>query len=175
MTYCGPNSQPLNFTHKALFTDYNGPEPAMCVNEGSIYQFIHVNPKFRRFAFLMKKAELESFYNETQCDCTLFAVPDDYINHIPENFFRTMDTGLAKQILKSCTLHRRLDKDLITSSPVSYFPSLNHNMRMYVTNISGKTQINNCMMVLQYDIQRSNGLIHIVSGLIMPSDDTFMN
>jgi len=48
-------------------------------------------------------------------------------------------------------------------------------MRMYVTNINETTRINDCVNVLEYNINRTNGLIHIVDGLILPSENTFMN
>ena len=113
--------------------------------------------------------------NSDQANFTLFLPTDDSLRHIPEEFFTQMDDGLARQIFNSSIMDRRLTKDLIMSSPVSYYYTKNPQMRMYVTNIGGKTRINNCSTVLQYDITCTNGLVHIIDNLLVPSDDHFMN
>jgi uncharacterized surface protein with fasciclin (FAS1) repeats len=86
-----------------------------------------------------------------------------------------MDKGYAKEIINSALINRKIDYNLLTSSPVSYLYTRNPKMRMYVTNINETTRINDCVNVLEYNINRTNGLIHIVDGLILPSENTFMN
>jgi len=120
----------------------------------------------------VEKASMQGQLSSPQANFTLFVPSDDYLSGWNID---TLDDGLARQILSASTLRNRIDKNLIMSSPVSYFTTRNARMRMYVTNISGKTQINNCVSVVKYDILLNNGIIHVVDGLILPSEDTFMN
>lgn len=175
MVSVGPDRQSYDFTHMYSFVDYTSDkEPMPCMTEGSIFHFLYNNPKFSRFKQIIEKASMQGQLDSGQADLTIFIPTDDYIRHIPSQYFDDMDDGLAHQILNASTLNRRIGKDLLTSSPVSYFTTRNRRMRMYVTNISGKTQINNCVSVVKYDILLNNGIIHVIDGLIEPSNDTFM-
>lgn len=171
-----PDTQSYLFTHMSSFVDYRNDKPnKLCVDKDSIYGLVYSNPNFSKFKTIIDKAQMVPFLDEIQANCTVFIASDKHLEHIPDSFFQTMDDGLARQILASSTLPRIIDRDLLTSSPVSYLYTKNPQMRMYVTNISSRTKINNCVTVLQYDIPRSNGLIHLVDGLILPSNDHFMN
>lgn len=176
MVSLGPDTQSCNYSHMYSFVDLaNSHEPQLCINKDSIYDFLHKNPHFSKFKQIVHRAKMEGQLNEIQANFTLFIPSDSSLQDIPQDFFDKMDDGLARQILKSSSLLRKIDKYLITSSPVAYYRTMDPTMRMYVTNISGRTQINNCVSVVKYDIVLNNGIIHLVDGLIVPSDDTFMN
>jgi hypothetical protein len=98
-----------------------------------------------------------------------------FLNHLSNNDIHSMDDGEAKDIIETSILPTIIASDLLKSSPVSYFYTKNSHMRMYVTNINDITKINNCVQVVKYDIWCNNGIIHIVSGLIQPSLDHFLN
>jgi uncharacterized surface protein with fasciclin (FAS1) repeats len=58
---------------------------------------------------------------------------------------------------------------------VAYYLTRNQQYKMYVTNISGKTRINNCATIIGFDGKFNNGIIHLIDNLIIPTNDTFMN
>ena len=95
--------------------------------------------------------------------------------YISDNYIKQLDIGLAREIVKASILDRKINSDLLNSTPVTYYYTKNPLMRMYYTYLYGKSVINNCSTVLKYDINLSNGLIHIINGLIVPSEDHFMN
>lgn len=175
MTTTGPDTQSYDFKHMYSFTDYNGKKPELCILKNSIYDILKNNGGFTRFLGIAEKADRCVRINDIQADCTIFVPHDKFLSKIPEQFFSEMDEGDARQIIKASTLRNKIDGELMRCSPVSYFATMNPKMRMYVTNISGKTLLNNCVSIIQYDVDCSNGLIHITDGLIVPTFDTFMN
>lgn len=175
VTYA-PNTQSYLYNHMSSFIDYcTDKDPEMCINKGSIYDFINSNPKFSKFRKIVDIANRMGFLNEEQAVCTVFIPSNDYLEHIPENYFDTMDRGLAQDILSASIIPKKLASDLLTSSPVCYLYTKNPKMRMYVTNINNRTTLNNCAVVVQYDIWCNNGIIHLVDNLIEPSQEHFMN
>lgn len=175
MVSTGPDTQSYNFTHMYSFVDYRGNRAEPCITKGSIYDFLHRNKNFSKFRTIVERAMAIGQLNDVEADFTILVPSDEHLRHIPTEYFNEMDDGLARQILKASSINRRIDKKLITSSPVSYFITLNPRMRMYVTNISGVTRINNCAKIIKYDIELNNGLIHLVDGLIAPNFDHFLN
>ena len=175
MTACMVNDPSYMYTHMYSFQDYNGDNSQMCLNRGSIYDYISSTPGFTKFKSIVDRANMKAQLNEHQANSTIFAPSDNYLQHIPQEYFSNMDDGLARQILKASTINRVLDKNIITSSPVAYYTTRNPEMRMYVTNIGGQTRINNCCKVVQYDVLLSNGIIHVVDNMIAPSEAHFMN
>lgn len=176
MVTLGPDTQSYNYTHMYDFQDLANPDrPQICINKGSMYDFLHKHPKFTRFMEIIRKAKMEGQLNEIEASFTLFIPTDDFLNHMPNDFFEKMDDGLARQILNASSIRRKIDKSLITSSPVAYYSTMNPRMRMYVTNISGITQINECLSIVQYGLNFNNGMIHVIDGLIIPNNNHFMN
>jgi len=176
MVSLGPYTPSTDYSHMYSFVDYRSKTcPQIRVNKGSIYDLLISNPKFSRFAQIVERARMSAQLNESEANFTIFIPTNDYLSHLPEDFFQTMDDGLARQILKASSLDNKIDKDLLTSSPCSYFITKNPKMRLYVTNIDGVLRINNCLGIVKYDINLTNGMVHVVSGLIVPSEDHFMN
>lgn len=175
MTTTGPDTQSYDFKHMYSFTDLNGKRPELCILKNSIYDILKKNGGFTKFLSIADKADKCVRINDIQANCTMFIPHDKFLAEIPEDFFSEMDDGLARQIMASLTLRNKINGELMQSSPVSYFATMNPRMRMYVTNINGKTTINNCVTVVQYDVECSNGIIHLVNGIIVPSMDRFMN
>ena len=175
MVSSAPNTQELNFTHMFDFVDLSSPNREVCLTKNSIYYILYNSKKFTKFLTIILRAGYFSQLNSSQADFTIFAVQDKDLENIPLEYFEKMDDGMARQIIMSSTMNRKIDKVLLKSSPVCYFYTLLPRMRLYATNIGGATTLNNCVNIVEFDIEANNGLIHIVDGLIAPNDDTFMN
>jgi uncharacterized surface protein with fasciclin (FAS1) repeats len=175
MTTSAPATQGYNFTHMYDFTDFrSNREVQMCENPNSMYFTLKKSGKFNRFLEIVKNANFSAQLNAEQANFTLFVPTDDSILQ-SQAYFEKMDSGMARQILDASMLRRRIDKTLIESCPVAYYPTLSPTSKMYITNISGNTVINQQYRVKEYDIKCSNGLIHIVDGLIQPTLNVYMN
>jgi uncharacterized surface protein with fasciclin (FAS1) repeats len=63
-----------------------------------------------------------------------------------------------------------LPSEILEDSPSSFFYTYDdYSSRLFITNISGKTYINNSIKVIKKDILANNGIIHIIDGLIVPN------
>lgn len=176
MVTSSPASQPLLYNHMSFFLDYANPDkPVPCLREGSMAHFIYTHPKLTRFRSIMETAKQTGFLDGEQANCTLFIPTDDFLKEYPDIFFDEMDDGLARSIVSASTVNRKLGKDLVTSSPVCYLFTRNKEMRMYVTNISGVTRLNQCATVVKFNLVFDNGFIHIIDNLLIPNHDHFMN
>lgn len=175
MVSLGPDTQSYNFSHMYSFVDLRSNNSQPLIQKGSIYEFINAHPKFSKFKQIISRAGQIGFLNDIQANCTLLIPSDDYLTHIPAGFFQTMDDGLARQIIACSTIDRKIDKKLLTSSPVAYYITRLPEMRMYITNISGITRVNNCGNVVQFDLNFKNGMIHVIDSLLAPNMDHFMN
>jgi len=176
MVSCGPDVQSYNYTHMYSFEDLRGNLPKQTTGKNTIYDYIaNNNNKCTRFRTIVDKAKMSAQLGEIDADFTILIPTDDYLSHIPQDFFDYMDDGMARHILWASSINRKIEKKYMTASPVSYFYTLNSKMRMYVTNIKGVTRINNCVSIVKYDINLANGVIHLTDGLIVPNEDHFLN
>ena len=177
MVSYAPDTQSLNYTYMYNFVQQlrNQGTMSICVEPGSIYGVLRSTPNFSKFLGIVDRARFASQLNSIQADFTVFVPTDDSLQDVPADFFKDMDIGLARQIVESCLMNRKIDKSLLTSSPVGYFMTLNPRMRMFVRNIGGKTILNDTATVISFDNDCTNGTIHVIDNLIIPTDQTFLN
>lgn len=176
MVSYGSDIQNMNFTHMTHFTDYQSRvEPQLCINSGSIYDIINRHPQMAKFKTIVLRAMMEGRLNDEQADFTVFIPLDNYLKHIPIDYFAKMDDGLARQVIDASILKRTIEGKLLISSPVAYYYTRNDQMRMYITNINRQTRVNKCASVVSFDNNCTNGVIHIVDNIVAPNLDTFMN
>lgn len=170
MVSIGPNSQSLDFNSMYFMNDLRGDLPKKVFNSNSITSKLFNDPNFTKFSYILKLSNLENLYSDNQADFTLFAVSDKSLTNMNENIFINMDRAVARHIILSSSLERRITGDLLSYSPASYFLTRNkpNISRLFVSNINDTTYINNDIQVLEKDILCKNGIIHIVDNLIYP-------
>ena len=101
----------------------------------------------------------------SQSNLTIF-VPCN--NAFSKNDLEYMDVSLARHIVKTSTLDKKITSELLEDSAASYFTTKDPPNRLFVKNFDGKIFINNHSMVIHKDIITSNGIIHVVDKLIIP-------
>jgi len=148
--------------------DLRGHSPMEVECPTSLMAIISNHPDFSKFRYMVKLAKLEGIFNSTQADFTIFVPSDKAIAGLGDSVFMNMDDAVARHIVKSSTLDRKIPSDLLEDSPASYFLTKDPPNRLFITNISGRTYINNDINVIHKDMQASNGLIHVVDKLIWP-------
>jgi uncharacterized surface protein with fasciclin (FAS1) repeats len=173
MTSFTPSTQSYLFNHMSTFIDYRTEkEPQLCIAKNSVLDFITKNSNYSKFLEIVKNADMIGILNSEQFNSTIFVAENKWLEkYDTEN----MDSGIAKQVINCSTIDTKIKKDLLTSSPICYFYTKNRQMRLFVTNLNNQTMINNQTHVLNYDIECSNGIVHIVDDLLQPSQEHFMN
>ena len=142
----------------------NSPCPFL-IDKESIAGKIFSNKNLSNFASILNKSGLITRYTSKQANCTLFAS----INRSTPNS-SLMTIGDCVEIIRLCTLNRKIDSDLLTQSPCSKFNTRNNDHNLLIINVNGKTTINNVSNIINFDIKCNNGLIHIVDNILIPLD-----
>jgi uncharacterized surface protein with fasciclin (FAS1) repeats len=141
----------------------------------SLMGIISKNPDFSKFKYIVELGKLEGILNDPQADFTLFIPSDRALRSLGslgslgsngDDVFVNMDYATARHIVKGSMLDRKIPKELIQDSPASYFITKDPPNRLFVRNISGRTYIGNEINVIHFDIQASNGIIHVVDKMI---------
>jgi len=169
MVSIGPNSQSNIFSHMYDIMDIR---PSVKEKEKyfskSIMENISTNIDFKKFLYIVKLAKLENLLNSQDRDFTLFVPSDKYISDISEDFFINMDYYTARQIVRSSMIENRIPAELLEDNPACYFKTKDPFNTLFVSNVSGKTYLNKKIQIIGKDIILSNGIIHLIDGLVIP-------
>jgi uncharacterized surface protein with fasciclin (FAS1) repeats len=168
MVSIGPSSQGTNFTHMFDFVDLRGKKNIQKVESKSLMGVINTNPNFSKFKILVKLAMMESVLESPQSDFTLFIPSDEEIKKLSNDFFEEMDIGLARHIVKTAMINRKIPSELLEDSAASYFITNDPPNKLFVWNEECNTFINKDVKIIQKDIITSNGIIHVIDKLIWP-------
>lgn len=167
--YSGPYSASYNFTSMFNMTDKRGQFPITKPCPGSLLDIIEKNPDFSKFRYLVKLAAQEDVLNAPQANFTIFVPSDRSLKNINDNVFINMDTTTAWYIVKSCMVKNKIPSEILQDSPAAYYYTLSEGNRLFITNISGITYLNNSIKVIHTDIMCTNGIIHVIDGLFIPN------
>ena len=165
MTAIGPYTQSYDYTFMYNIPDLRGTLPVKANCPGTISDILATNTNFSLFYYTLKKAGLEGIYDALQANCTLFVPADRFLN---PDIFINIDRNTARTLINSSTLDRFIPSELLEDSPASFYLTRNPYNKLFISNLSGQTYINNCIRVVQKDIMCKNGIIHVVDGLLDP-------
>ena len=168
MVSIGPNSQGTNFTHMFDFVDLRGKPTLQKVESNTLMGVINTNPNFSKFKIAVKTAMMEKVLESANSDFTLFIPSDQAIKQLSKDFFEEMDIGLARHIVKTAMLNRKIPSELLEDSAASYFITNDPPNKLFVWNKEGITFINKDVKIIEKDIITSNGIIHVIDKLIWP-------
>ncbi len=168
-----PYSQSYNMMHMYSIPDYQVTRK-LSAPKDSIMGLLLQNNDFSRFRHIVRLANMEGILSDSQANFTLFIPSDTYLKQsaqlqITDAEIFNMDQGTARDIIRYSTLNRKINKQLLQASPARYLYTRNQVSKLYVTNVSGITRLNNCVKVIHFDIPRSNGLIHVTNGFVVPN------
>ena len=167
--YSGPYSQSYNFTSMFDMTDKRGVLPITKPYPGTLLDTIQSNPDFSKFNYLIKLASQEEVLNCIQANFTMFIPSDESLKKtFDDNIFINMDPTTAWYIVKSSMIKNKLPSEILEDSPAAYYYTMSESNRLFITNISGITYINNSIKVIRKDIMSTNGIIHVIDNLIIP-------
>lgn len=167
--YCAPNSQSYDFTSMFDMTDKRGILPITKPCPGTLLDVIENTPDFSKFNYLVKLANQQEVLNSSQANFTIFVPSDKMLRNISDNVFTNMDATTAWYIVKSSMIKNKIPSEILEDSPAAYFYTLSEANRLFITNISGITYVNNTIRVVHKDISCTNGMIHVTNGLFIPN------
>lgn len=168
MVSIGPYSQSYNYTHMWNKGDLRPSNIKQQFCPQSMMGIINSTSDFSKFNYVIKLARMENILDHSQANFTLFVPSDKALQGINENIFSNMDDATARHIVKSSMLNYRFPSELLENSPATYYITKDPPNRLFITNISGKTYINNNINVIQKDLLASNGIIHVTDKIIYP-------
>lgn len=168
MTAIGPYTQSNNFTHMFDMPDLRGQHSKQTECSTSLLALINNHPDFSKFRYLVKLANMDGILNSLQTTFTIFVPSDRALEGLDDAVFMNIDTSTARHIVKSSMLNHKITKELIQNSPASFFITKDPPNRLFISNISGRTYIQNDINVIHFDMQAENGIIHVIDKLIWP-------
>lgn len=169
MTANFPYSEATNFRTMFDIRDLRGPLPEKSICPHSITAKMQNSPEMNKASYILKLSGLQDLYQDPQANFTLFVPSNDALDKLPHGVLENMDRSTARAIIQSSTLKRKITMDLLKGTPAAYYNTMSAANRLYITNISGETFISECVKVAKGNISASNGIIHIVDGLIWPN------
>ena len=164
-----PNSQIYNMTHMYNINDLRGKPVKPVYPDNTIMGYISSSEHFTLFSKIICKSKMDGKLSDKLANRTLFAVSDnDLRKKYPDSYFDTIDDGFARHIIRYSTLDRKIDKDILTASPICLFNTFSDANKMCVTNIYGQTMIDSNIRIVHFNQPVDNGIVHIVNDLLVP-------
>ena len=170
MVSIGPYTQGYDMKQMYNFSDYryDSKKESSYPPEDSLMGIINSNTDFTIFSDIVKKARYDVKLSDKQADFTIF-VPSDF--HIKQkytlDYLTKIDNGLAGEIVNFSMMNRKIDQNILQSSPSSTFPTVDRS-RILISTVNDVTMLANCNKVIHWNYLASNGLIHVVDGLLIP-------
>lgn len=169
--------QAQNMTHMFTFQDLRRPanpndKLMVKIDENTLFGFLVKNPQFSKMAEIVIKSKMELLLKDKQADFTFFVTPNEKLENLDVSL---IDVGLAKQIVKMSLIDRRISLKVLKQSPCRYLNTKNDRQRLFVTCLYERVVINDNAEIMVADMNVDNGVIHVVSNLLIPSEKTYMN
>ena len=169
MVSIGPYNESTNFRHMFNIPDLRGPLPVTTLKSNSLANLIAEHPDFSKYRFILELSKLTGLYNDPQANFTVFVPSDRALKQlIPESVFTNMDSATARHIIRTSTLNRNISSAILEDSPAAYFLTKDPPNRLFITNVHGRTYIDNTINVIHKDMRADNGTIHVIDNLIVP-------
>ena len=127
---------------------------------------INNTPEFSKFKYIVETAMMDDILGSLQSEFTLFIPSDRAIESL--DILKNIDISLARHIIKTSMLDRKIPSEILEDSSSSYFRTNDSANRLLIRNIFGVTYINDNIKIIYKDITTLNGIIHVVDNLIWP-------
>jgi len=147
------------------------PKKSECrIKTSTISGYLETQPNYKLFQWMVRLADMEKKMGDEQFDSTLFLVNDENLlkQFGSENFFINMDKHTAIHILGAHLLTRQIHKKTLASQRLTKIYTKNLKTELIFLNNYGEITINNKANLIDADIDRSNGVIHLIDQLLIP-------
>lgn len=135
------------------------------------------NPDFSTLITLVASADLIGLLDDTEAELTVFAPTNGAFDAVPEEVLSALmsDPALLTRVLTYHVTQGRLDKEALTqlaSAPSMEMDSVGgelYGSELLITSTGEGISINAAPIVL-YDVEASNGIIHVIESVLFPPD-----
>lgn len=152
-----------DYTHMYDMKDLNTPTVNIYTKKNSVMDFIQTHPKLRLFAYIARLAQMEGVLNDAQLNSTLFVTLD---SNLDQAIVGNMNILTARKIVQYSMLPRAMDMNLLRSDRMMQLYTKT-GMPVLIVNEYDKVFVNNTT-ITQSDIMCSNGIIHVLSDILVP-------
>jgi uncharacterized surface protein with fasciclin (FAS1) repeats len=128
---------------------------------GTIMHYIASNPQFSLFSYIVKLADMDCLFNDPQFKYTVFVPINTFCD---EKMILSLDKHNAKKIVLYSTIDNLVYENTLRSNCLMLDTRLKTD-RLAISNFV----LNNVSKIIESNIIRSNGLIHVVNNLLVPT------
>lgn len=136
-------------------------------DKNSIINLIANDPHLSEFYELIKVAKLEEKLNCSDNRFTIFVPYNEAFKNLSCDVDLT-DILYAKNIVNSLILPRMFNQKGLLMNESSSYHTLNQPNRINITTYYDKILINHSASIIHDDIVADNGIIHVISHLVLP-------
>ena len=163
MTSSGPYTQSYDLSHMYNIPDIRGSLPKKIECCKSVAGVISRHPELKKFNEIIKKSGLQDRLNSPQANFTLFVTTDNDMGDLDVS---KMDRATSIHFIKSSMLEGKITTDCMMSTSVGLYYTEYPPNRLYILTEEDCSLVVNNRKIIHRDIECSNGLLHIVDGLV---------
>lgn len=157
-----------------LYDKRSYPPQEYSYNKDSVYGFLKYHPDFSIFAYILKVAKMDIIADQKQFNSTLFVCDDDTLKKIyGEGFFMNLDKNSATILANYHILPYPVNEKSLLSRRISVLDTRDKKSQLTIINNKGNISINNQASVVSKQIDKNNGVVYVLSDLLMP--ENFLN
>ena len=174
MVSINPGVQAYDFRHMYNFVDIRKEKTVCYDNNTTLMGIIKNNKDFSIFEKIVNKAGYELKLADKQSDYTVFVPSDEKLRmRYNQKYLDNIDKGFAKHIVSFSIMNRIIDKNLLQSSPVSIFPTIDRSNYIHIKTISDITYLTDDTKVIHFNQKADNGIIHVIDNLLIPTNSVY--
>ena len=168
MVSMSPNTQRYNYTYSWENLCEKPSHAYAKFNTNSIYDMIKKDNRFKKTFELIHKGRVTNLSSSNAVNgYTLFVTED---KNIPDNFVKNADVFIAETLINSYTLDGIATKQyLIENGSSVYIPRKYKNENPILAMVKNNDVYINKVGKLLYEINASNGVIHVMSNMAQVS------
>jgi len=172
MVSIGPYTQSYDMKHMYDFPDRrkNDAIKKCSYPADSLMGIINSTSDFSIFSDIVKKARYDNKLSDILSDYTVFVPSNFHLkNKHTLDYLNNIDESLAREIVNFSMMQRKIDQQVLQSSPSSTFPTIDRS-RIRFNTCNNVTILQNHIKIIHWNYQASNGLIHVIDGLLIPDN-----
>jgi transforming growth factor-beta-induced protein len=164
-------NQGYDLRHEYSFRDWMGPRPEADAKPNTLYFILKHNKDFSRFLYMVERAEMGGMFDSFESDFTLFVPSNAYLEgKYSEEYFTNMDRYTAIQIVRYHMLNGIIPTAALRTARLMKINTYQPGYTILVKNLNDQLILNECIKVVRPDVPVKGGLIHIIDGILLPSE-----
>jgi hypothetical protein len=119
------------------------------------------------FAFCVQKLQLDDWFNSPNFNATCFVPIREYSNENLDYIMSHIDYQTARDIVSISLISGRVKRKLLETKEL--IPTHNKYNSLKISLVDNDVLLNDYIRIVKPDIELTNGIVHLVNGLLPPS------